>query len=119
MTENEARTEAEKRERHKSKHMTHKRWSAQHDSVKGWHVALIDTPNAIAAPATLAERGLTLPAMAVCVALFGPTATMEALAALARRDDIPCGGIVPPSTGRVKLVSETSPEFIIPRKEKS
>jgi hypothetical protein len=86
MTEHEARTEAAKRERHKSKHMTHKRWSAVHDDVKGWHVVLVDVAPVIA-PATLVERGLTLPAVAVCVALFGPTATTQALAALAKRDE--------------------------------
>ena len=42
MNEQQARYEAAKRERHKSKHMTHKRWEAVHDSVKGWHVALVD-----------------------------------------------------------------------------
>ena len=42
MNEAEARALAAKREAHKSKHMKHKRWEAQHNSVKGWHVALVD-----------------------------------------------------------------------------
>lgn len=39
-----AEAEAEKRERHKSKHMANKRWQAVHDPVKGWHAALVDCP---------------------------------------------------------------------------
>lgn len=33
---------ATKREKHKPKSMVHKQWAAVHDSVKGWHVALVD-----------------------------------------------------------------------------
>lgn len=43
MTKQEAEALAEKREAHKSKHMTNKEWRAKHDSVKGWHVALVDS----------------------------------------------------------------------------
>lgn len=42
MTQQEAVELAAKRERHKPKSMRHKRWSAVHNSVKGWHVALVD-----------------------------------------------------------------------------
>lgn len=42
MTKDEAIAEAAKRESHKSPGLSHKRWAAVHDSVKGWHVALID-----------------------------------------------------------------------------
>ena len=42
MTKEEANALAFKREQTKSKFMTHKRWATVHDSVKGWHVALIE-----------------------------------------------------------------------------
>ena len=38
----DAEREATKREAHKSPGLSHKRWAAVHDSVKGWHVALVD-----------------------------------------------------------------------------
>lgn len=41
MTEQDARALAAKRNAHKSKHLASV-WTAQHDSVKGWHVALIE-----------------------------------------------------------------------------
>mgnify|MGYP003387567796 CR=1 FL=1 len=44
MTKDEAIIEAAKREKNKSKHLNHKRWSAVHDNVKGWGVVLEDTP---------------------------------------------------------------------------
>jgi len=43
MSENEAIELAAKREKHKGRSLMHKRWSAQHNSVKGWHVALVDS----------------------------------------------------------------------------
>lgn len=43
MTRPEAEALAQKREAHKSKHMTEKEWRAVHDSVKGWHAALVDS----------------------------------------------------------------------------
>jgi len=42
MTEQEAVDLAIKRNKHKSKHLSDKRWSPIHNSVKGWHVALVD-----------------------------------------------------------------------------
>lgn len=40
-----AEAEAEKRERHKSPGLTGgKRWQAVHTSTRGWHVALVDSP---------------------------------------------------------------------------
>lgn len=42
MTKEEAIAEASKREKHKSRTLYHKVWAAQHNSVKGWHVALVD-----------------------------------------------------------------------------
>lgn len=47
MLEAEAVALAAKREAHKSKFMNEKEWRAVHDSVKGWHVALVDTTEAI------------------------------------------------------------------------
>ena len=47
MTFEEAEALAIKREAHKSKFMTNKHWAPVHDSVKGWHVALIDNFAAI------------------------------------------------------------------------
>lgn len=44
MNEAEARALAAKREAHKSPGLGGKRWEAKHDSVKGWHVALVDDP---------------------------------------------------------------------------
>lgn len=44
MTFEEAEALAEKREAHKSKHMANKMWAPVHDSVKGWHVALVNNP---------------------------------------------------------------------------
>ena len=43
MSEEEAVALAAKREAHKSKYMTDKEWRAVNDSVKGWHVALVDS----------------------------------------------------------------------------
>lgn len=43
MTREEAEALAQKREAHKSKHMTASEWRAVHDSVKGWHVSLVDS----------------------------------------------------------------------------
>lgn len=43
-----AEVEAAKRERHKSPGLSHKRWAAVHDPVKGWHVALIDDHRGVA-----------------------------------------------------------------------
>lgn len=51
MTEVEAIAEAAKRELHKSKHLKLKVWAARHDSIKGWHPALVDNQKAIAAEA--------------------------------------------------------------------
>ncbi len=42
MTESEAIELAAKREKHKSKHLSTKVWKAVHNSVKGWHVVLVD-----------------------------------------------------------------------------
>ena len=42
MTKEEAQCEAEKREKNKSKYLSHKHWSAVHNSAKGWHVTLVD-----------------------------------------------------------------------------
>lgn len=47
MLEAEAVALAAKREAHKSKFMNEKEWRALHDSAKGWHVALVDTAEAI------------------------------------------------------------------------
>lgn len=43
MTEADAVTLAAKREASKGKALQHKRWEAVHDSVRGWHVALVDS----------------------------------------------------------------------------
>lgn len=48
--------EAEKRERHKPRSLSHKVWSAVHDSAKGWHVALVDCPFAVERTARQAAR---------------------------------------------------------------
>lgn len=48
MTKADAQALAAKRERHKSKHLSNKRWVAAHDPVKGWHAALIDNHAEIA-----------------------------------------------------------------------
>ena len=48
MTQEDAIALAAKREQHKGRSLLHKRWSAQHNSVKGWHVALIDNHQHIA-----------------------------------------------------------------------
>jgi hypothetical protein len=40
LTEVQARAEADKRNRHKSKFMSDRLWRAEHDPVKGWHVRL-------------------------------------------------------------------------------
>lgn len=47
MTEDEAKELAAKREKHKSKSLTLKRWAAVHDPVKGWYVALVDNVEAV------------------------------------------------------------------------
>lgn len=52
MTQAEAIALAEKREKHKGKSLSHKRWQACHDSIKGWHVALVD----VVKPALPAEH---------------------------------------------------------------
>lgn len=56
MTKSEADALAFKREQHKSKHLTAKRWAAAHDSVKGWHVALIDNHHELARQAKIEGR---------------------------------------------------------------
>jgi hypothetical protein len=43
MTEQQARALAAKREAHKSKHLRAV-WTACHNSVRGWHVALVTPP---------------------------------------------------------------------------
>lgn len=43
MTQEDAITEAAKREKHKPHSLSHKVWEPVHNSVKGWHVALVDT----------------------------------------------------------------------------
>lgn len=48
MTEQEARELAAKREKHKAPGLHFKRWAAVHDSVKGWHVTLVDNFTTIA-----------------------------------------------------------------------
>jgi hypothetical protein len=46
MTKDEAEAIATKREQHKSPNLQNgKSWQAVHDSVKGWHVALVDDPH--------------------------------------------------------------------------
>lgn len=42
LTREEAEALAAKRQAHKSKYMNNKNWEAVHDSVKGWHAALVD-----------------------------------------------------------------------------
>lgn len=44
MTEAEARALATKREAHKSKHLSHKNWTAVNDPEKGWTVKLTESP---------------------------------------------------------------------------
>lgn len=118
MTENEARSLAAQREKHKSKHMTHKRWSAVHNSVKGWHVALVDV-----APVT-ADIEVTPDTivLAVAIALFGPAATVQALTALesARLREYPKGGEFKPNSTAfdTRRPINSGPEYVIPLREK-
>ena len=48
VTKADAEALAFKREKHKSKHLDHKHWTAVHDPVKGWHAALVNNHVAIA-----------------------------------------------------------------------
>lgn len=83
MTEAEAIALAAKRERHKSKHMTHVRWAAVHDSVKGWHAALVPVDHARATPADV-ER---LAIIGAAVKVFGVGPTVAALRMIAAERD--------------------------------
>jgi hypothetical protein len=54
-----AEREAAKREAHKPRSLTHKRWSAVHDSTHGWHIALVDNhPEIIRQAEVEARRAL-------------------------------------------------------------
>jgi hypothetical protein len=55
VTREEAQALAAKREQHKPKHLL-KNWSAVHDPVKGWHVALRADPRQEEIAARLAAR---------------------------------------------------------------
>lgn len=51
-----AEAEARKREAHKRPGLNGKRWEAVHDSVRGWHVALVDEPHQAAFAASMRAR---------------------------------------------------------------
>jgi len=51
MQQHEAEAMAAKREAHKPRTLSHKRWTAVHDSIQGWHVALVDNHPVIIASA--------------------------------------------------------------------
>jgi hypothetical protein len=72
MTREAAEAEAAKRERHKSKFLTDKRWAAVHTSVRGWHVALIHDHVQIERKAReKAQRALSMGDMAAFVEAAG------------------------------------------------
>lgn len=62
MTREQAEAEAIKRNRHMGKHLRNtKTWRAEHNSVKGWHVALVDVMREPPKrPAAMDDSGISL-----------------------------------------------------------
>lgn len=84
MTFDEAVAEAAKRERHKSKHLSAKRWTAVNEFSHGWKVKLVDVPVA------KTEPKLNLEDVPLSVVLFGKAATLEVLRRIARQSKSKC-----------------------------
>ena len=84
MTEDEASAEAAKRERHKSKHLRHKRWEAREQPDGSWKPALVDIAQpTVNRPNTVAFDPLVVGAV---ISIFGLGPTLDALRRIEREN---------------------------------